>query len=161
MSLKLPNPVKSRGRPEAAAAVVNAALIVLVPLALLWLEHLRLGAVVDAAMLARSAAMLLPLAALTAWRTWVHAKRWRALQPTGWQPVAEAAATAVVMALAYLARGILTRPADAPAYVLIYAGGALILGAILGLILRTTALLALTLHKWVFAAESDPALRGH
>lgn len=98
---------------------------------------------------------LLPFAAFAAWRTRVHAKRRRARQDTVWQPVAEAAATAAAVALAYLARGILARPAEAPAYLIAYGGGALILGAIAGLILRTTALLALTLHDWLFADDAD------
>ena len=151
----MPKTVKMRGRAEAAPAVVNAVLVLVVPLVFLWLEHARLGATIDALTLGRRASILLPFAAFAAWRTWVHAKRWRARQATVWQPVAEAAATAVVVALAYLARGILTRPADAPAYVIVYGGGALILGTIAGLILRTTALLALTLHGWMFADDSD------
>jgi hypothetical protein len=113
-------------------------------LGFVWLEHARLGATIDALTFGRSASILLPFAAIAAWRTWVHAKRWRSRQATVWQPVAEAAATAVVVAVAYLARGVLTRPADAPAYLIAYGGGALILGAIVGLILLTTALLALT-----------------
>lgn len=156
----MPDPIKMRGRAEAAAAVVNAVVVWIVPLSVLWLEHARLGATIDAAMLVQSAATLLPFAALAAWRTRVHAIRWRARQATVWQPVAEAAATAVVVALAYLARGILTRPADAPAYVIVYGGGALILGAIVGLVLRTTALLALKLHGWMFADDSDPSRVG-
>jgi hypothetical protein len=146
----VPEPIEMRGRAEAAAAVVNAVLVLVVPLAFLWLEHARLGATIDALSFGRSAAILLPFAGITFWRTWIHAKRWRARQATVWQPVAEAAATAVVVACAYLARGILARPADAPAYVIAYGGVALILGAIAGLILRTTALLALTLHGWMF-----------
>ena len=144
-----------RGHAEVAAACVNAVLVLVVPLVFVWLEHARLGATIDALTLGRSASILLPFAACAAWRTWVHAKRWRAQQNTGWQPVAEAAATAVVVVFAYLARGIVTRPAEAPAYVVVYGGGALILGAIVGLILRTTALLALTLHGWMFADDSD------
>lgn len=143
--------------PEAAAAVVNAALVLLLPLAFIWLEYGGHGAAVDAARLGQAAVTLVPFAALTAWRTRVHAARRRAGQASGWQAVAEAAATAVVVAIAYLAPGILTRPADAPAY-LLYAGLALVLGALVGLILRATALLTLAVHKWTFA-ESDRALR--
>ena len=148
-------PITMRGQAEAAAALVNAVLVLVVPLAFVWLEHARLGATIDALRLARSASILLPFAAFAAWRTWVHAKRWRAQQDTWWHPVAEAAATAVVVACVYLARGILARPAEAPAYVVVYAGSALILGAIVGGILRTTALLALTLHGWMFVDDSD------
>lgn len=151
----MPDLIKMRRRPEATAAVVNALVVLITPLALLWLERARLGATSSVAMLGRSAVILLPFAVLAAWRTWVHAQRWRAGQATVWQPLAEAAAVGGVAALAYLARGILTRPAEAPAYVVAYGGAALILGAIVGVILRTTAVLALTLHGWMFADDSD------
>lgn len=149
----MPDAIQTHGRPEAAAAVVNAALVLFVPFAFVWLEWAQVGATISAATLASTASMLLPFAALAAWRTWVHARRWRGRHATGWQPVAEAAGTAVAVALAYLARGILTRPADAPAYVLVYGSAALILGAIVGLILRTTALMTLTLYARMFADD--------
>jgi hypothetical protein len=144
-----------RGHPEAAAAVVNAVIVVVVPLAYVWLAHAWFGAMVDGAMLATSAATMAPFAALAAWRTWVHSTRWLAREPALCRPVAEAASTAGVVALAYLARGILTRPADAPAYVIVYGGAALMLGAIVGLVLRTTAVLALTLDRGMFADHPD------
>ena len=146
-----------RVHPEVAAAVVNAVIVVLVPLGYVWLAHAWFGATVDGAMLATSAATMAPFAALAAWRTWVHSKRWLAREPALWRPVAEAAATAGVVALAYLARGILTRPSDAPAYVIVYGGAALILGAIVGVILRTTAVLALRLNRATFGDHRDPS----
>lgn len=146
-----------RRHPEATAAVVNAAIVMVVPLAYVWLVHAQSGVTVEGAVLARSAAIVLPFAALAAWRTWAHSKRWLTGEAALWRPVAEAAATAVVIALAYLARGILTRPADAPAFVLVYGGGAMILGAIVGVILRTTAVLALRLNRLSFADQRDPS----
>ena len=140
-----------RGHPEAAAAVVNAAIVMVVPLAYVGLIDALSGATVAGALLVRSAAMRVLFAALAAWRTGSHSKRWLTGEAALWRPVAEAAATAFVVALAYLARGILTRPADAPPFVIVYGGGALILGAIVGAILRTTAVLALRLNGAIFA----------
>ena len=57
-----------RGHAEAAAAFVNAVLVLVVPLIFVWLEHARLGATIDALTLGRSAAILLPFAAFAAWR---------------------------------------------------------------------------------------------
>jgi hypothetical protein len=144
-----------RRHPEATAAGVNAVLVVVVPLAYVWLAHAWSGVVVDSAMFAESAATVLPFAALAAWRTWVHSTRWLAGEDALWLPLAEAAATAFVMALAYLARAILARPADAPAFVIVYGGVALILGAIVGVILRTTAVLALRVTRSTSGNQRD------
>jgi hypothetical protein len=73
-------------------------------------------------MLVQSALVLLPFATLAVWRTWVHAKRWRTRQSKGWQAVAEAGATGVIVAIVYLTPGILSRPTDAPAYLVVYGG---------------------------------------
>jgi hypothetical protein len=83
----------------------------------------------------------------TGWRTWVYARRWRERQDQGWRAVAEAGACGLLLALVYLARGILTRPAEAPPYVIAYGGAALLLGVLVGLFLRATAILVLRLHK--------------
>ena len=48
-----------RGYAEAAAAFVNAVLVLVVPLVFVWLEHARLGATIDALTLGRSASILL------------------------------------------------------------------------------------------------------
>ena len=138
-----------RGHPMATAAAVNAVIVVVVPLAYVWLAYHWAGVYVDGAMLGQSAATMLPFAALAAWRTWAHSKRWLAGEGPLWRPVAEAAATAFMVALAYLAHGILTQPAHAPAFVIVYGGAALILGAIVGVILRMTAVLALRLHRFI------------
>jgi hypothetical protein len=145
-----------RGHPEAAAAVVNAAIVMVVPLSYVWLIHALSGDTVDGAVLVRNAAMRVPFAALAAWRTWTHSKRWLTGQAALWRPVAEAAATAGVVALVYLAHGILTRPAEAPAFVIVYGGGALILGAIVGVFLRTTAVLTLRLNRVTLPDLPDP-----
>jgi hypothetical protein len=61
--------------------------------------------------------------------------------------VLEAGACGFVLALVYFAPGILTRPRDAPPYVIFYGGIALVLGLIVGLLLRTAAILVLRAHK--------------
>ena len=52
-----------------------------------------------------------------------------------------------MLALLYLAPGIVTRPAEAPPYVIAYGGAALLLGVVVGLFLRTTAILVLKFFK--------------
>ena len=53
-----------------------------------------------------------------------------------------------MLALLYLAPGIVRRPAEAPPYVIAYGGAALLLGVVVGLFLRTTAILVLKLFKF-------------
>ena len=83
------------------------------------------------------------LGVVAAWRTRVHALRYQSGASRGWQGVAEAAAVGFALALLYLAKGILTRPTEAPPYVIVYGGAAAILGAIVGLLLRTSATLVM------------------
>jgi len=61
----------------------------------------------------------------------------------GWSGVAEAAACGFVVALLYLAPGILRRPADALPYVAFYGTAAAIVGTIVGTFLRVTARIVL------------------
>jgi hypothetical protein len=91
--------------------------------------------------------VLLPFAGLAGWRTWVYARRWCDQKDRGWTGVAEAGACGLVVALLYLAPGIVTRPAEAPPYVLAYGGTALVLGVLVGLFLRATAIVVLKLFK--------------
>ena len=97
--------------------------------------------------LTRMIFVLLPFALLAGWRTWVYAKRWCDRHDRGWRAVGEAGACGLILALLFLARGIVTRPAEAPPYVIVYGGAALLLGVLAGLILRTTAILVLELRK--------------
>jgi hypothetical protein len=83
------------------------------------------------------------LGLVTAWRTQVHALRYQSGASRGWQGVAEAALVGFTLALLYLSRGIITRPSEAPPYVIVYGGAAAILGAIVGLLLRTSATLVM------------------
>lgn len=150
-------------RSERVAAVVNGLLVVLLPLALLVagssINFDQSDASVTANVpgsprlltmvptLTRMTFVLLPFALLAGWRTWVYARRWSNGQDRGWRAVGEAGACGFSLALLYLAPGIVTRPADAPPYVIVYGGAALLLGVLAGLLLRTTAILVLELRK--------------
>lgn len=147
-----------RRQPEVVAGVVNALLVLLLPVGLcvaawvgLWFDNsarvsassrtvrvlvnlFQMGILVEA---------FLPLAVVAGWRTWAHARRYRARQGTGWQGVAEAGAVGLFIAIWILRYGIVTRPAEAPPYIIVYGGAALILGLAIGLILRMTAILTL------------------
>jgi hypothetical protein len=150
-----------RERPRIAAAVVNGLLVLLLPPALLVAGNLLFNSDSDysvtvraserslllpaLSILVRMEMVLLPFAALAGWRTWVHAGDWRTGR-RGWRGVAEAGACGLFVALAYLAPGIVTRPMDAPPYVIAYGGAALVLGLVAGLLLRTTGVLVLKFY---------------
>jgi hypothetical protein len=99
----------------------------------------------------------IPLAAIAAWRTWVHATRWLN-QRRAWWGVAEAGALGGVFvggmlgsaAIAAAARGsgsIWAIPAIA-----LYAGIGACVGLLVGLILQLTAVLLLTIAgRWMAA----------
>jgi hypothetical protein len=152
-----------QARFEVVAAVVNGLLVVLVPLAVLVAagsidldssdasvtardpEPSRSWSLMP--ILIRTTFVLLPFAGLAGWRTWVYARRWCDRTDRGWRAVAEAGACGLSLALLYLGPGIVTRPADAPPYVIAYGGAALVLGVLMGLFLRSTAILVLKLSK--------------
>lgn len=146
-------------RPEGLAAVVNAALVLLIPIGVVFVVSMGVesGNTVHAIPSGLQRALMnlydivaylvaiVPVALLAGWRTWVHASRYREGTGTGWQGVVEAGGLGLTLALLVLARGIVTRPAEAPPYVIFYGGVALILGLAIGLFLRVTALTVLRL----------------
>ena len=150
-------------RRENVAAVVNALLVMFVPLAVVVagsninLDSFDGSVTADVPGSPRMwatirtlipiALLLFPFALVAGWRTWVHATRWCDQQDRGWQGVAEAGACGLIPALLYLAPGIVMRPDEAPPYVIAYGGGALLLGVVVGVFLRTTAILVLTFRK--------------
>jgi hypothetical protein len=152
-----------RRRSEGEAAVVNGLLVMLSPLAVLVagnsinLDDFDTSVTADVPgapgvwtviwILIRTSLVLFPFALLAGWRTWVYARRWCDQQDRGWRAVAEAGACGLILALLYLAPGIMTRPAEAPPYVIVYGGAALLLGVVVGLILRMTAILVLKVRK--------------
>ena len=148
----------SRRRPEDVAAVVNALLVLLVPIGIFIIGSIGFNS--SGAVRARVSSPLayvaenlfqvagfmvlfIPLAMIVGWRTWVHAKRVCEHEGTGWQGVAEAGALGFLLAIGVLAAGILTQPAKALPYVAFYGGAALLIGVVLGCGLRATGLLVL------------------
>jgi hypothetical protein len=150
------------GRPETTAAVVNGLLVLSVPLVSALVgssvsRHNATSVTVRPPGYPRTtdvvsdlipiAVVLLPFALLAGWRTHVYAKRWLDRKDRGWRAVAEAGACGLIVALANLAHGIVTRPKEAPPYVIFYGGVALVAGILVGLFLRATAMLVLKRHK--------------
>jgi hypothetical protein len=159
------------------AAYVNATLVLLVPVGLavalsigMWLSpsnsasttvHANPTPPAEQVLLIVAGAMLFvvlftPLAAIAGWRTWVHARRYRNLEGGGWQGVFEAGFVGFFIALWILRRGIETRPNDAPPYVIAYGSGAALIGITIGLILRTAAVITLTLASRHEGPAPDP-----
>jgi hypothetical protein len=94
--------------------------------------------------------VMLPFAAVAAWRTWVHARRWRAGRPTEWQGVWEAVACGVVTLLilvlprsARLVTALMTQPIQTLAYLVFSLLVAAVVGLVLGMLLDTAAILVL------------------
>jgi len=140
-------------RPAMIAASVNGLIVALGPptlIAILGASHdtavhpagysYFLSAIAQMSVMAVS---LSPLAMLAAWRTFVYARRRLDRNEHGWRGVLEAGAAGFLIAVLVLAHGIVTRARDAPPYVLFYGGVALLLGLILGLVLRTAAVTVL------------------
>jgi hypothetical protein len=96
------------------------------------------------------------LGAVAAWRTLIYARRFMSGGSGSWAGVGEAALCGFAVALLYLAPGIVTRPREAPPYVILYGAAAAIIGAIVGLVLHTSARLALRISEPA-AASNDPA----
>lgn len=87
------------------------------------------------------------LSIVAAWRTLVHARHVLNGGSSGARGIREAAICGFVVAVLYLSGGIVTRPLEAPPYVIFYGGAAAILGAIVGLILFCAARLVLRLQR--------------
>ena len=150
----------ARRHPEDVAAFVNAVLTFLLPAALLlalFAVHSTSGLDSNASVTvhpdrsffeltgeflsawASTAKLFVPFSLIAGWRTWVHARRYREGRGTGWQGVVEAGVLGLLAALLVLSRGILTRPADALPYIIVYGWGAAFVGLAFGLVLRTSA----------------------
>jgi len=95
---------------------------------------------------AGSAVVMSPFALLAAWRTWVHASRWRSASPgRRLQGVVEAGACGLGVAVLVLLRPSIERPTQAPPYLIVYGGLGFVVGVGVGLLLLVTAALVLTL----------------
>lgn len=148
--------------PERTAAVANGILVLLVPLLLLAVAAYAFDGESSTSVTVRAprasafrpllqlvpiVAVLLPFTIFAGWRTEVHARQWLEGRGAGWRGVVESGATALGVAVFVLAPGIVRRPAEAAPYVLFYGSAALIMGLLVGLMLRTTALVVLRLQR--------------
>lgn len=86
-----------------------------------------------------------PFAMAAAWRTFVHTKRWLETGALGRRGILEAGACGFAGAVIVLLPGIVTRPLQAPPYVIAYGGLSAIIGLAVGLVLWATATLTLKL----------------
>ncbi|HYM23230.1 MAG TPA: hypothetical protein VEU08_08480 [Vicinamibacterales bacterium] len=157
----------ARRRPEVVAAFVNAFVVLLLPaligIGVTLFPPNSLGTTVyadnsfaaSAARLSEGLAVveipLLPFAMLAGWRTWVHAKRYIDGQSDGWRGVLEGSAAGFLGALLVLLPACIVRPLQAPPYVIVYGGGAAVLGLAFGLVLALTTFVTL----WVLGAEQS------
>jgi len=148
-------------RPATVVAIVNALVVFLLPIALVgtlaalgsdssnsstavrargpnYLQH-RLT------LLVAYATGVAPFAMGAAWRTFVHARNWLEHGRPGWWGVLEAGTLGFLAAVLILLPGIVTRPTEAPPYVIAYGGLSLLVGLAIGLILWATATITLRL----------------
>src|SRR5262245_15937024 len=91
-----------------------------------------------------------PFAFAAAWRTFVHAQRWLEHHDRTWWGVLEAGACGLAGTVLVMLPGILTHPLQAPPYLIAYGTLTVLIGLVVGLILRVTALGVLKL--WVARA---------
>ena len=159
---------RQRQRPENAAAIVNALVVLVGPIALLFLLSQLPESPSDTSVTVRApgasswrsalaviGSMLPGLgfgAVVAGWRTRVNARRWLDAGRGDWRGVGEAALFGFAVALLVLSHGIITRPLEAAPYVIAYGGVAAVLGAIVGIILRFTGLITLRI------LEPDPLI---
>jgi hypothetical protein len=155
-----------RGRSDVVAALVNFFIVQLLPSGIVGVlaigSSLGIGAkanevtvhppgwtpvIAIAETALQFGLVTLPFALLAAWRTWVHAKRWLECGTSGWEGVGEAAACGLATLLVMLLPGILEHPIQALPYIVAYGGLASILGLLVGLLLRATAVTVLKLAK--------------
>ncbi len=144
--------------PEDVAAVVNALITLFLPPALSILAAFVVHSTTVTVRPERSflsttwlfltdlASVLIPLvpfSLIAGWRTRVYARRYRDRRGNGWQGVIEAGVLGFMAALLVLSHGIATRPRDAWPYIIVYGGGAALLGLAFGLLLWTTAQIVL------------------
>lgn len=152
-------------RPATLAALVNAVIVYLLPLALvgaiaLFASDYSSGGTrvvgVDpdrAAVWSRRIQSIgayimgvAPFAMAAAWRTFVHARKWLETGARGAQGILEGAACGCAGAVLVLLPGIVTRPTQAPPYLLAYGGLAAVVGLAVGVVLWVSASLTLRLY---------------
>ena len=153
-------------RPATLAALVNAVIVYLLPLALVGAVALFasdysngstrvVGVDPDRAAVRLQRIQIIgayimgiaPFAMAAAWRTFVHARKWLECGSRGAQGILEGAACGFAGAVLVLLPGIVTQPTQAPPYVLVYGGLAAVIGLAVGLLLWIGASLTLTLYS--------------
>jgi hypothetical protein len=151
-------------RPATLAALVNAVIVYLLPIALVGAIALFasdysnggthvIGVDPDrAAVWSRRIQAIgayimgvAPFAMAAAWRTFVHARRWLKSGSPGAQGIFEGAACGFAGAVLVLLPGIVTHPMQAPPYLLVYGGLAALAGLFVGVVLWISASLTLRL----------------
>jgi hypothetical protein len=145
-------------RPVFVASVINAALVLLLPVGLCIAAFVALrfddGATVSALPIASRLAinlvqmvvvvsLFVPLAMIVGWRTTVYADDYRAGKSNGWRGVVEAAALGLIVSTLVLSRSAVLRPNEALPYLVAYGSASALVGAGIGLVLRWTALFTL------------------
>ena len=144
-------------RTATLVALVNAAVVYLLPLAFVGLlaafAPLSNGSSVSARgpdylqhqlqFWASYAMAGAPFAMAAAWRTFVHAKGWLERGDRGWRGVLEGGACGFAAALLILLPASLMHPSQAPPYLLAYGGLALLVGLAVGAILYCSAIVTL------------------
>ncbi len=151
-----------RRNPEILAAVANGTIVLLLPSIVVGLATIAAsrdpglsspvhpvgwspwpGAIRLVLVSASGAA---PFAMVAGLRTWMLARRWQSGDHT-WRGVVEAGACGLIVALIGLLPGIITRPTQAPAYIVAYGGFGLVVGLAIGLLLQASAVIVLTLSR--------------
>lgn len=89
--------------------------------------------------LAGGVGALMPCAAIAAWRTFVHAKRYLVRRDRWWQGIAEAAGLGTAIPILVLGRAVVMDPLQAPPAVAAYAMIGLAIGSAFGLVLTVVA----------------------
>lgn len=92
-------------------------------------------------------AAVLPCAAVAIWRTSVHVARWLANGTADWRGVREAGGIGFLAAFIPLLPASVMSPLQALPYLIVYGGFAMVVGLVVGFILRTTALLVLRVSQ--------------
>lgn len=152
-------------RPATLAALVNAVIVFLLPLALVGALALVASdyssggtrvvgvdpdrAAVWSRRIQSIGAYIMgvaPFAMAAAWRTFVHARKWLESGSRGAQGILEGAACGFAGAVLVLLPGIVTHPTQAPPYLLAYGGLAAVVGLAVGIVLWISASLTLSLY---------------
>jgi len=145
---------RRRLAPEEIAAIVNAGVMLLMPCIFLvvswWLQPP--SDAVPAGMssipwdvsrmlpaLAGGVGACVPFAAIVAWRTHGHAKRYLTRRDRRWYGFVEAAGLGAVIPILVLGRAIVTKPLQAPPAVAVDAMIGLVIGSAFGLVLTVVA----------------------